>query len=44
MDDTEIISRNYNNYPVEVNQNIELFYDCSRLLFFDPDNGERIYI
>lgn len=44
LDDTEIISRNYNNYPVEVNQNIELFYDCSRLLFFDPDNGERIYI
>lgn len=43
MDDTEIIARNYSNMPVELNQKINLYYDCDRILFFDPETGERIF-
>ena len=43
MHDTEIIARNYSNQPVEINQKIKLYYDCDRILFFDPKTGERIF-
>lgn len=43
MYDTEIIARNYSNQPVEINQKIKLYYDCDRILFFDPKTGERIF-
>lgn len=43
MHDTEIIARNYSNHPVELNQKIKLYYDCDRILFFDPKTGERIF-
>lgn len=43
MHDTEIIARNYSNQPVELNQKINLYYDCDRILFFDPKTGERIF-